>query len=74
MIKILDQLILQALEEFWIIKYVALSPELMRNLVDEVKSFAGTDFKIESLSMYKDVPLKVKEIVGFQVAYELTKE
>ena len=74
MIKILDQLILQALEEFWIIKYVALSPELMKSLVDEVKSFAGTDFKIESLSMYKDVNLKVKDIVGFQVAYELIKE
>ena len=74
MIKILDELKNQALTELWVIKYVAVSPELMKSLVDEVKSFAGTDFKIESLSMYKDVPLKVKDIVGFQVAYELTKQ
>jgi hypothetical protein len=69
--KILDNLIAQALQEFWVIKYVALSPDYMRKLVDEVTSFAGKEFKVDSLSMYKDVPVKVKEIVGFQVAYEI---
>jgi hypothetical protein len=70
-IQILDTIIAQALEENWTIKYVALDPISMKNLVAEVISYAGKDFKVDSLSFYKDVPLKVKEIVGFQVAYEL---
>jgi hypothetical protein len=70
-IQILDTIIDQALEANWTIKYVALGPIEMRNLVSEVVSYAGKDFKVDSLSFYKDVPLKVKEIVGFQVAYEL---
>lgn len=70
-IELLDELIIQAYTKFWVIKYVALSPEYMKQLIEEVKAFAGNDFKVETLSQYKDIPLKVKEIVGFQVAYEL---
>ena len=72
-IEILDAIITQAYEMDWVIKYVALEPSLMRMLVNEVVSYAGKDFAVDSLSMYKDVPLKVKEIVGFQIAYDLPK-
>lgn len=72
-IEILDTIIDQTYEKDWTIRYVALDPILMRTLVNEVVSYAGKDFAVNSLSMYKDVPLKVKEIVGFQVAYELPK-
>jgi hypothetical protein len=70
-IKILDELMAQALKESWVIKYVALSPVYMRDLVEEVSAFAGPDFKVDTLAQFKDIPLKVKDIVGFQVAYEL---
>lgn len=72
-IEILDTIIDQAYEKDWTIKYVALDPILMKDLVSEVVSYAGKDFTVDALSMYKDVPLKIKEIVGFQVAYELPK-
>ena len=70
-IQILDELMAQALKESWVIKYVALSPSYMDLLIAEVSAFAGPDFKVGTLSQFKDVPLKVKDIVGFQVAYEL---
>lgn len=70
-INILDTLIAQAQESVWVIKYVALSPPYMSLLVNEVVSYSGKEFKVDALSMYKDIPLKVKDIVGFQVAYEL---
>jgi hypothetical protein len=73
-IRILDQLIAQALEESWVIKYIALSPEHMKDLVTEVTAFTGVEFKIDSLTQFKEIPLKVKEIKGFQVAYEIESE
>jgi hypothetical protein len=71
---ILDNLIAQAYMNNWAIKYVALSPDYMRTLIDEVMRFAGKEFKVDVLSTYKEVPLKVKEIIGFQVAYELAND
>ena len=70
-IEILDTIIDQAYEKDWTIKYVALDPILMKMLVSEVVTYAGKDFVVDALSMYKDVPLKVKEIIGYQIAYEL---
>ena len=72
-IEILDTIIDQAYEKDWTIKYVALDLILMKMLVSEVVSYAGKDFAVDALSMYKDVPLKTKEIVGFQVSYEPLK-
>jgi hypothetical protein len=70
MINLLDLLINLALEQNLSIRYVALSPTQMKNLVAQVVAFTGKDFKVDSLSMYKDIPLKVKDIIGFQVAFE----
>lgn len=69
-INILDSIIAHALEENWTIKYVAMEPASMDELVNEVISFAGKDFTVDAVSMYKDVPLYVKDIIGLQVAYE----
>jgi hypothetical protein len=73
-IRILDELIAQAQRESWVIKYIAFSPESMKALVAEAISFAGIEFKVEVLTQFKDVPLKVKDITGFQVAYEIQPE
>lgn len=72
--EILDELITQSSENSWIIKYVALSPDYMTMLTNEVFNFVGKDFKVATLLTYKEVNLKVKEIVGFQVAYELAPD
>ena len=73
MIKILDSIIEHALMYGLNIKYVALSQDLMKLLVTEVMNTTGHSFTVETLVMYRDVPLKVKDIIGFQVAYELNQ-
>jgi len=70
MINLLDILISVAEEQNLKIRYIALSQQRMKQLVSEAVSFSGKDFKIDTLSMYKDIPLKVKDIVGFQVSFE----
>lgn len=70
MINLLDTLISVAEEQNLKIRYIALSPTRMKVLVAEAVSFAGKDFKIDTLSMYKEIPLKVKDIIGFQVSFE----
>ena len=71
MIKTIDNVIEYALIQNWTIKYIALSTELMRALTMEVMSTTGKEFTAESLSMYRDIPLKTKDIVGFQVSYDI---
>jgi hypothetical protein len=71
-IEIIDKIIAQASQEAWVIKYIALSPQYMEALVDETLSTTGrTDVIFDSIAFFKDVPLKTKDIVGFQVVYEL---
>jgi hypothetical protein len=68
---ILDTIIAQADIEGWVIKYVALSPAYMKSLISEAASVFGKEFEADSIVKYKETSIKTKDIVGFQVAYEL---
>jgi hypothetical protein len=70
MINLLDTIITLAEEQNLKIRYIAFSPLRMKELVAEAVAFSGKDFKVDTLSMYKDIPLKTKEIIGFQVSFE----
>jgi hypothetical protein len=67
---ILDKTIAQASEEDWVIKYVALSPDCMKLLIEELRSLTNIDFDAAYVNKYREIDLHVKEITGFQVAYE----
>lgn len=64
---VLDTIINQAEESRFQINYIALSPEMMKNLVNEVVMIKNVE--VQGISGYKDVKLVVKDIIGFQVAY-----
>ena len=68
---ILDKIIALADAEDWSIDYIALSINFMKRLVEEVAPNIG-EFEIEVLVSYKDTPLKVKSIHGFQTSYQAT--
>lgn len=68
---ILDTIIAHAYDDGWMIKYIAISQADAKVLVDELNKFTDNKFSADSIALYKEVPIKVKDIVGFQVAYEL---
>jgi hypothetical protein len=68
---ILDTIITQAEENGWVIKYIALSTEYMKSLLSEATNVFGKEFEADSIAKYRETSIKVKDIVGFQVAYEL---
>ena len=69
-IEVLDEIISQAQMTAWDIKYIALSTNYMEQLISEVRAYAGTEFKVDALTFYKEVPLKTKDVPGFQVSYD----
>lgn len=69
MIDLIDKLIKNAPDLGYDIKYIALSEELMKNLCAEIAAFTGTGVTWGSISKFKDIPIKQKDIAGFQVAY-----